>query len=334
MRANGLTADFPQTVSFLETDLSQPYFGLSRATYTELLKNCTHIIHNAWEVHFLRPLSYYESHIYGVRRLIDFCSASTMGTSLFFASSVGSLLSWNQRDKGDCPEEIVHDWNVAGLSGYAEAKFVSEQMLAEAAVVSNINIGICRIGQAGGPTRPQGRWNVKEWFPSLLTSSAHLGAIPKTLGSLDMVDWLPVDTLAQIVLELYLDDAEPIDGDEYIGVCNIYHTSNPKRTTYSELLPSIMEYMPNNVKVVEVDEWLSLLDQSQRSDLNPALKLVDFYNTTLKLEGGGPTIALATTKTAQKSKTLREVEAVGPPWMKKWMRQWGFVKWDDNGPRL
>lgn len=201
MRANGLTADFPQTVSFLETDLSQPYFGLSRATYTELLKNCTHIIHNAWEVHFLRPLSYYESHIYGVRRLIDFCSASTMGTSLFFASSVGSLLSWNQRDKGDCPEEIVHDWNVAGLSGYAEAKFVSEQMLAEAAVVSNINIGICRIGQAGGPTRPQGRWNVKEWFPSILTSSAHLGAIPKTLGSLDMVDWLPVDTLAQIVIE-------------------------------------------------------------------------------------------------------------------------------------
>ena len=334
MRANGLTADFPQTVSFLETDLSRPYFGLSRTTYTELLKNCTHIIHNAWEVHFLRPLSYYESHIYGVRRLIDFCSASAMGTSLFFASSVGSMLSWNQRDKGDCPEEIVHDWNVAGLSGYAEAKFVSEQLLAEAAVVSNINIGVCRIGQAGGPTRPQGRWNVKEWFPSILTSSAHLGAIPKTLGSLDMVDWLPVDTLAQIVMELCLDDAEPNDGNEHSGVCNIYHTSNPKRTTYSELLPSIMEYMPNNIKIVEVDEWLSLLNQSQRSDLNPALKLMNFYNTCMKLEGGGPAIALATTKTAQKSKTLREVETVGPQWMKQWMRQLGFVKRNDNGPRL
>lgn len=334
MRTNGLTADFPQKVSFLETDLSQPYFGLSRATYTDLLQNCTHIIHNAWEVHFLKPLSYYESHIYGVRRLIDFCTSSKMAASLFFASSVGSLLSWNQRDKGDCPEEIVHDWNVAGLSGYAEAKFVCEQMLAEAAIVSNINVGICRVGQAGGPTRPQGRWNVKEWFPSILTSSAYLGAIPNTLGSLDMVDWLPVDTLAQIVLELYLDDPEPKEDRQLTGACDVYHTSNPKRTTYSELLPSIMEYMPKTVKIVGIDEWLSLLDKSQRSDLNPALKLVEFYNTTLKLEGGGPTVKAATTKTAQKSKTMREVEAVGPQWVKAWMRQWGFVRRDDNGPRL
>lgn len=68
---NGLSARFPpEHVTFLETDLSQPYFGLPRPTYKKLLISLTHILHNAWEVNFNHSIqSVQYLHIHAVRSI-------------------------------------------------------------------------------------------------------------------------------------------------------------------------------------------------------------------------------------------------------------------------
>lgn len=89
---NGLSARFsPESVTFLKTDLSQPYFGLSQPTYKKLLKSVTHILHNAWEFNFNHSIqSVQYLHIHAVRRFINFISQSKYGAFISFISTISS----------------------------------------------------------------------------------------------------------------------------------------------------------------------------------------------------------------------------------------------------
>ncbi|KAE8321898.1 hypothetical protein BDV39DRAFT_210265 [Aspergillus sergii] len=59
--------------------------------------------------------------------------------------------------------------------------------------------------QIAGPVRSPSLWNKAEWFPSLVLSSLHVGALPDTLApALDRIDWVPSDLLAAILVNLAL----------------------------------------------------------------------------------------------------------------------------------
>jgi len=88
--------------------------------------------------------------------------------------------------------------------GYAEAKHIAERMLASASSSRMIPASICRAGQIPGPMREgsSGVWNRSEWLPSLLVSSAHIGILLESLGTVEEVDWLPVDGLVDVLVEM------------------------------------------------------------------------------------------------------------------------------------
>ena len=349
MRTNGLSTMLPSPkIVFLEANLIEPYFGLPRVKYLELLEHVTHIVHQAWQVNFIQPLVHFEPAIQGVRRLVDFCAQSVYNPSLFFASTIGAVSKWTDHHPNPVPEMLMTDWLSPGEVGYSEAKLVCEQLLAKACLVSSLNVYICRIGQVAGPTTPMGHWNPKEWFPSLLASSFFLGSIPKHLGVLELVDWIPVDLLAKSINEIYLDGDDTTvssivkNGTDAVlstrlvpGECRVIHMVNPQKTAYSTLLPSILEYYPSNIQQVTFPDWVLQLEHSQPDRRNPALKLVELYKGNSRKQQAGIDFAqLGTKQTAQESEILRNMVPVTNEWMSNWMRQWNFGREGMGGSRL
>ena len=61
-------------------------------------------------------------------------------------------------------------------TGYAESKWVSEEIIYKAASETTLLPLVVRVGQmCGGPA---GAWNFQEWFPSMVQSAHVLGCIP------------------------------------------------------------------------------------------------------------------------------------------------------------
>lgn len=60
--------------------------------------------------------------------------------------------------------------------GYAESKWVSEEILYSAACRTSLPILIVRLGQVCGG--PDGTWPYLEWFPSMVQAAPVLGCFP------------------------------------------------------------------------------------------------------------------------------------------------------------
>ena len=322
--SRGLTTIWNSShVKFLTGDLTKKYLGLGREIYAEIQTNIDLIIHNAWQVDFNLSLESYEpTHIEGVRNLIELSAESPNQIEIFFVSSISAVMKWPPH-KGLVPESIIDDYAVPEAIGYAESKHISERLLDQANTECNIPVSICRVGQIAGPVlRSNGMWNKHEWLPSLITSSRHLGYLPESLGKLQDIDWIPIDILSTIMTELALQPSVGIGPDT-----QVYHTVNPKLTTWSSLLPFIRAEMGGEVKVTSMAAWTQKLRASASSfttvqDIaaNPALKLIDFYESLLNAEKAPA--RLETVKTAEASPLLSSVGPVKGEWVANWMRQW------------
>lgn len=184
----GLSIDFTSKVDFFTTDLGKHHFGLPAETY-ESLKKTDIIIHNSWKVNFNHGVEAFEdTHIMGVRRLVDFSLESPNHPHIHFISSVGTILKPGTTIPVEAPFEEPES---VMLQGYAESKFVSERICALASSFSGVPTTIHRVGQIAGPTTEHGLWNKQEWLPSLLATSKTLGMVPTELGNMS-VDWIPV----------------------------------------------------------------------------------------------------------------------------------------------
>lgn len=198
----GLNMDL-QSVLFIQCDLGKQQLGISGGIYSGLLQEVTHVIHNAWDVNFMRSLgSFINVHIRGVCRIIEFCANSRSNAHLFFISSESAVLGRSNSCQGRVKEEIVRDWSHAQQIGYAQSKLVAERLIDRASRMCDLQSSIARIGQIAGPTGDKGVWNTQEWFPSLVASSVWLQRLPDSLGIKDVVDWVPVDIVGRVVVEL------------------------------------------------------------------------------------------------------------------------------------
>ncbi|KAL2793473.1 hypothetical protein BJX66DRAFT_351725 [Aspergillus keveii] len=130
----------------LEGDTSMPHLGLTSDQYNSLQSNVTHIVHNAWPMDGIKPLSSFGGQFQVLRNLIDLASdivAAESGPVRFqLVSSIGI-------------EKVM-------ANGYNEAKFVCER-------VAMIEAGY---------------WNTYEHFPAMVKSSQTLGVFPALEGGM------------------------------------------------------------------------------------------------------------------------------------------------------
>lgn len=304
-------------VFHLQCDFADPQLGLGFDIYYNLLENATHILHDAWLVDFNLSLESFDVHLKGVRHLIDFSARSKHNAHIFFISSIGAVLN---APTVPVKETIFEDFDVAHSSGYGESKHVAERLLYEASLKSKIPSTICRLGQIAGPINAPGMWNRREWFPSLVTSSKYIGCIPSSLGSSNRIDWIPVNVLAKIIVELF-------SSEERSHASRVLHVVNPVPSTWPSLLPTIQKHLGGGVAKVPFPTWVDHLEASasklENLDKNPAIKLLSFYREIAgKSRGEFP--VLDTTNAQRMSPTLANLGPVCSEWMELWLKQWGL----------
>ncbi|KAI0517685.1 hypothetical protein F5B22DRAFT_93766 [Xylaria bambusicola] len=328
-KTKGLTEVWPaKKVQFLTADLSKPDFGLGQGKYDVLLKGVTKIIHNQWPVNFNLDLSSFEPHIRGVRHLVDFAKKSRHGSSLFYISSIGSITKW--ADDSPVPEKPIHDLTIAGAQGYSLSKLMAENLLEQAVKVSGVDASVCRVGQIAGPvtTGDKGEWNKQEWFPTIVESSKYLKMLPSNLGTLDRIEWVPVDLLADMVVELAGVGAKKGEFEEDDDELKVYHAVNPKLSYWQVISPTIMKKMPVGTRSVPWAEWVQALKDAQRTATAkelPGLKLLEFYEGLVLPEDVKITpFNLETGVTSRKSQTMRKLTPVTNDWVDLWLKQWNF----------
>lgn len=339
-------------VKFLTCTLPNENFGLQDQHYDDMLQSVTHIVHNAWAVDFNLSLDSFGDHVTGVLQLIRFSARSEFGASLNFLSSISAVLNWNTVDSGSIPEKIIGDWSAPEPFGYAQSKYVAERLLNSAATVAGIRCIVWRVGQIAGPGgETGGMWNKREWFPSLIASSLFLGKIPNSLGPNNKINWVPVDSLSQIIMDI-LGEAETtlqelhteldvVNGTSQINPNSsvpstiesppVYNLVNPSTTSWQSLFPAIQAYYPKSpLETVTLREWVDALMVSISNDdsldmllANPAAKLLNFFQT-LAEQVAEPEPSFETSHAARASKTLRDLRPVSPGWMVRWLEQWDF----------
>lgn len=359
-RARGLDTELDSArVTFLTVNLTQKYLGLEPGTYKGLLDTVTLVIHNAWPVNFNLFLSSFRPQVVGLVNLIHLTAEAASSPHLLFVSSISSLMSYHNPIK-QTPEKVIFDDSAPGPNGYAASKNISELLLDYAAQKLSINTSFARVGQIAGAVQYAGLWNKAEWFPSLVISSLHIGAIPDSLGSsLSNIDWVPVDVLAEILVDLGLEnDRQPEEGVPHDnsavtgtsqGGARVFHPLNPHPTTWEALRPIVVHELHSitgkTLEVISMDAWLKRIRKDMEAlagsssvlkgsndvlrdkeleaflQVNPAVKLLGFYKEVLggKGEAGN---RLEIKETMKSSAKLRAVEGVKAEWVRKWVWEW------------
>ncbi|KAA8569373.1 hypothetical protein EYC84_001021 [Monilinia fructicola] len=341
--SKGLSTDF-ERVKFLSmaTGTEEPWLGIKIGQYKLLLDEVTHIIHNAWQVDFNVSLEQLgAAHIRRVRQLIDFSAHSRHGCSIHFISSISSVGNWDiacDSPQSRVPEASFEDWSIPQGSGYGQAKYVAERVLAAAASVAGIPVSIYRVGQIAGPKSSQGKWNEQEWFPMILRSSNYLGVLPSSLGPLEAVDWIPVDVLGKVIHELVSashpqcpNSKSAINGHPG-SEPTVYHVVNPKRTIYSDaILPRLKALL--DLPAVSFEDWVHRLRDSaaKTRDVeindNPGVKLLGFYEELVSQGKEGRSQPwLKTEKSVEGSSTLKNMDAIDEKCIDNWLKQWGYIR--------
>lgn len=319
----GLSCDFERVV-FHQSDVKQELWGLSQNLISEMRESVTHIIHNAWPVNFNHSFASFESQLQGCQTLLALASGCTHLENLFFVSSVGAANNYQSQEKNEVPEEVISDMLAAESMGYAQSKLVAELILTDAARTTELPITVCRVGQiAGSAERDDGSWNRDEWFPSLMITSKAIGQIPKSLGAMDDIDWLPSDILGDVLVQMTFSATESIEP-------RVLHAVNPNRIRWSTLLTDLQnsKYL-ESTEQVEFSDWLASLrkmstDTSTDLEKVPAVKLLEFYEA-LETEEARP--IFDTTRGTACSVALREMSHVQVEWLNKWAKQWFEGVW-------
>lgn len=337
-----------QRITFLQADLSQPLLGLDEVTYGQLRNQVGLIIHSAWPVNFNLGLAAFQPQFAGLVNLFRLAAETTLDHTprVIFTSSVSAVGGLAAGLDEPVPEKVFTPFDTPYANGYARSKFLSELLCDTAARRLGVDTMVLRIGQvAGAVRRPGGEWNRTEWLPSLVMGSKQMGCLPDNLGpQFSEIDWMPSDILADVLADLALSQCDPEAEPESHGATNheaggarVFNLRNPCTTSWESLLPTIVESLKipvgSNIEsvVVTPSEWLARLSDSEReaggddsNPPNPAIRLLEFYRDSLWGTSNGIVRSqlMATNNATAKSGTFREMQAVNPGWMQKWVGEW------------
>jgi acyl-CoA synthetase (AMP-forming)/AMP-acid ligase II/UDP-glucose 4-epimerase len=176
-------------VEFLEANMQAPDLGIDENDFVRLVGSVTHIVHLAWPMDFKRSLKSFEPHIQGTKALADLAIAAHEASRgdvkprLLFASSIAVLARQEKKMGLLVPEVALDDPLVTAPMGYAEAKWVCEQLLISKGRQHKDKFYpmIVRIGQLSG-AEGAGMWKVEEHFPTLVKMSQKVSALPALRG--------------------------------------------------------------------------------------------------------------------------------------------------------
>lgn len=315
--AHGFSLKGLSKISFLHVDFSLNQLGMPTKQYAELSHQVDVIMHNAWEVNFNMALDFFgPTHIHGLRSLIDWSIGSDRKPRIVFLSSVSSIANWHVTHKDPAPERLVEDISAVPEMGYAQSKYVSERILSIAGKRCGVPVSILRIGQIAGPITSYGTWPNSEWFPLLIKSSLSVGVLP---NSLPPIDWIPIDTLSTIMIDV-VHHSQRDDNPRF------YNIVNPRRTSWSSLVATVKNRHGSAIREASMVDWIEVIKQvGPDSELEvatkPALKILDFFESLAGFQPKSVEVVYETRNAVAASKAMAELEPVSQKWIEVWLDQ-------------
>ena len=326
-----LEASMLTKIKVIETDSSKPRLGLEVDQYDQLLKDVTHIIHNAFPVNGLRSLKQNEPQFATMRNLVDLAAGVSARrkvnpTSKFrftfqFVSSLSAVGNYSSVQGGETqvPEE---QWDIDSAlpNGYGGAKVVCERILLETLgrYEDRFRAMSVRLGQVSGSMKT-GYWNHMEVLSFLFKSAQTLRAFPAVGG---VLSWLPLEEASASLADLLLRDTPDCH--------RVYHVDNPTPRAWRDVIPVLADALGVPQKgVVPLQEWLRRVQAYPGENPwdNPAAKAIDFFEHKFEhMSCGG--VTLATDKAREHSPTLRAVQPVSDELIRKYVQAWkssGFL---------
>ncbi|RYC63917.1 hypothetical protein CHU98_g2299 [Xylaria longipes] len=319
MKERDLEQDYSHKTEFHHADLSRADLGLPKDVYEYLLREADRVIHNAWPVNFNISTETFEPHIKGVRNLADFASQARKRVTVVFISSISTADRWDT-SKGPVPEERLEDWDLPG-NGYGRSKMIGSMVLEDAGEAGDFPAASIRVGQIAGPESDAGAWAPQEWLPSIVASSLHMSALPRELGRADRVDWVPIERIAKLVLDVSGAGSQRVGSAEIHGY---FHGVNPSVSYWGDLAPAVQEFYGGRIKeLVSFKDWVARLEKSQVVDANPGVKLVDTYRAMSDDSEAEP-VVFEMQRANSVSLAIREAPPITPQLMRHWCAQWQF----------
>ncbi|CAG8981235.1 hypothetical protein HYALB_00003833 [Hymenoscyphus albidus] len=293
----------PGRVSFHTINSAQENFGLDTEIYSQLLKTTTKIILNGWSVNFNVPLSSFEQQIDSVINFVKFSNQSSTRPTIFFISSISSVRGISNPES-KIPERVINDDDHSAPTkmGYGESKYIANRLLDYAVEKLHIDLALLGLDKSLVRLSCQASGTNVSGSPVL-----YIGALPDSLGSeFNIVDWLPIDFLADIIVDLTLE---------------MLRVLKEKRV----IIPEIMKNT-GPLELVPLKEWLKRvaenatrggLEVEKTVQLNPAVKLLDTYES-FSDQVNLPEFEME--KTLESSEKLRGAEPIKPEWIEKWCK--------------
>ena len=315
-----LTLQARRKIRALPFNQSDNNLGLENKTYRKIARDIRSIIHCAWSVNFNLKLSSFEQDcIAGIHNLISLCLAadSTEPATFNFCSSVSTVA----RAPNDVIPESLPDFTWAQKMGYAQSKSVAEHICIRAAELTGIKSRVLRVGQIIGDTQ-HGIWNATEAIPMQMQTALTVGALPQLS---ETPSWLPVDTVAQAVVDISLSDADSL-------VTNVVNKRTFNWT--SDLLPALRT-AGLQFEIVEPRDWVRRLRESDPDPkTNPPIKLVDFFASKYDKDEFSPSKTYATEVACSLSKALAEAPVLDQSLVNRFVQYFLSGPWKIPSQRL
>lgn len=263
--------------------------GLQPETLRLFRSTITHIIHNAWSVNFNQSLrSFDRGCISSTHFLLNLAATSPtrlllppnnnkkqkqkQKPSLTFISSIATALA--------APASVAEDlvpWSyVEERMGYAQSKWVAEQLLASAATQAEIPVRIARLGQVCGDS-VEGLWNPAEAIPTIVRTAVTQGVLPGEEED-EELQWLPADVAGEAIVDVAVyEDEDDGDGEEsrLLRVFNLVNSTFPLFWN-RDFLPYLRR-AGLSFDIISGKDWVKKLEKYSSIRDEPAVKLFDFF---------------------------------------------------------
>lgn len=187
--------------------------------------------------------------------------------------------------------------------GYAQSKWVAEQLLASAAATAEIPVRIARLGQVCGDS-VEGLWNPAEAIPTIVRTAVTQGVLPGDEEE-EELQWLPADVAGEAIVDVavYEDDEE----ESRLQVFNLVNSTFPLFWN-QDFLP-FLRRAGLSFEIISGKDWVKKLEKysSSTSEIKdePAVKLLDFFKHKYN---ASPTTMTTMTTTNSQGKEKEEKE--------------------------
>lgn len=161
--------------------------------------------------------------------------------------------------------------------GYAQSKWVAEQLLASAAAQAEIPVRIARLGQVCGDS-VEGLWNPAEAIPTIVRTAVTQGVLPGEDEVDEELQWLPADVAGQAIVDVavYEDDDDEDGGkSRLLQVFNLVNSTFPLFWN-RDFLP-FLRRAGLSFEIISGKDWVKKLEKYSSIQDEPAVKLLDFF---------------------------------------------------------